>query len=105
MEEEQGIISVPALRLNEHQVQMNRLLLSLIAGVVCGILRIEGVINGVGMYLLWQVIGSSIMVVAMRDAKKYFPHGNRDVFLGQIFSGIMTFILVWTLVYDVVHIF
>ena len=97
------------LKQNLHQIQMNRMLLSVISGVVCGIMRIEGVFNGVLMYCLWQLVGSVVMVKfsipSNSSPSLYFPSGAREVFLSQNFSGIMTFILVWTLVYDLVHIF
>jgi hypothetical protein len=107
--EETGDIdySLPLLKMNEYQLQMNRIYLALIAGIVSGILRVEGIVNGLAMYVLWNLIGSSILAVYMggSSATKHFPNGLVDIFTSQIFSGIMTYILVWTLVYDVVHIF
>ena len=98
--------SVTVLKLNEYQIQMNRLLLAVIAGTVAGILRIEGVMYGVGVFSFWNILGSAIMAVSLgKSSRDYFPNGARDVFLSQNFSGLMTFILVWTLVYDIVHIF
>ena len=89
-------------------MQMNRILLSVIAGTICGIIRIEGILNGVGMYVLCQFVGSILMSVFAcpnGGPSEYFQSGVRDIILGENFSGIMTFILVWTLVYDIVHIF
>ena len=100
--------SIPALKTNEYQLQMTRILIALIAGIVSGILRVEGIIHGMGMFALWNVIGSVTVILYMgglSGALKYFPNGVGEIFLSQIFSGIMTFILVWTVVYDIVHIF
>lgn len=99
--------SLPMLKMNEYQLQMNRIFLAFIAGLVSGILRVEGILHGLGMYVLWNLIGSTILVLYMGPShtKDFFPNGTRDVYLSQIFAGIMTFILVWTVVYDVVHIF
>ena len=100
--------SLISYKFNEYQLQMNRIFLALIAGVVSGILRVEGILLGMGMYVLWNLIGSGIILVYLggfRNAKNFFPNGAREVFLSNIFSGIMTFILVWTVVYDIVHIF
>lgn len=100
--------SIGNLKFNEYQLQMNRIFLASIAGLVSGILRVEGILMGLGMYLLWNLIGSSIITFylgGVPQTRRFFPNGTRDIFLSQIFSGIMTFILVWTLVYDIVHIF
>jgi hypothetical protein len=110
MEDTNGDVnfSIIAFKTNEYQLQMARILIALIAGIVSGILRVEGILNGLGMYALWNVLGSATVIVYMGGvarASKHFPNGARDVFLYHIFSGIMTFILVWTVVYDVVHIF
>jgi hypothetical protein len=97
------------LKQNLYQIQMNRMLLSVIAGLVCGIIRVEGVLSGVLMYCLWQLVGSVLMLkIAIPSGScpsHYFPSGTFEIFVSQNFSGIMTFILVWTLVYDLVHIF
>lgn len=93
---------------NEYQMQMNRIFMALIAGVVSGILRVEGVASGLMMYILSNLVGSAIICVnlgGVTSSKSYFPNGVRDIMTGQIFSGFLTFILVWTLVYDIVHIF
>ena len=97
------------LKQNMYQIQMNRMLLSVIAGIVCGIIRVEGVLGGVLMYCLWQLLGSVAMlkfgVPSGVPASACFPSGTFEIFQSQNFSGIMTFILVWTIVYDLVHIF
>jgi len=97
------------LKQNLYQIQMNRMLLSVIAGIVCGIIRVEGVLSGVLMYCLWQLVGSVLMlkfaIASGSCPSHYFPSGTSEIFVSQNFSGIMTFILVWTLVYDLVHIF
>jgi hypothetical protein len=100
--------SVAALKANEYQVQINRILLAVIAGAVSGILRVEGILNGLIMYALWNIVGSLIMIFMAggpSKARKCFPNGTWDILLSQNFSGVMTFILIWTIVYDVVHIF
>ena len=98
------------LKQNMYQLQMNRTLLSVIAGIFCGIVRVEGILNGLVMYCICQLVGSVIMWrFAISDHQRpgtdYFPSGIWEIFTSLNFSGIMTFILVWTLVYDLVHIF
>ena len=99
--------SIPMLKLNEYQIQMNRILLAVIIGTAAGILRVEGILHGLVMFVLCNLVGSGILTayIGPSHVTEYFPNGSRDIFLGQNFSGLMTYILVWTLVYDVVHIF
>lgn len=99
--------SYSSVKQNEYQMQMNRIFLAVLAGVVAGILRVEGVQAGLLMFMVWNLIGSAVMSVSIgvSSAASYFPNGIRDILLSQIFSGLLTYILVWTLVYDVVHIF
>ena len=98
--------SIPLLKLNQYQLQMNRILIATVSGIVSGILRVEGVAFGLLVFIACNLIGSAVMCLTMKGGvTNYFPNGVRDVFLSQNFSGLMTYILVWTLVYDVVHIF
>ena len=99
--------SVLNLKQNEHQMQMNRICIALIAGVVSGILRVEGLQSGSLMFVLWNLIGSAIMIasVGFSSARSYFPNGVMDILTSQLFSGLLTYILIWTFVYDIVHIF
>ena len=58
------------------------------------------------MFVVWNLTGSAILTVYVgKAASEYFPNGVRDIFSSQNFSGLLTYILVWTLVYDIVHIF
>lgn len=100
-----SIHSPVLLAKNTHQIQMSRTLLAVIAGSFAGILHIEGLLNGIMVYLVWQLIGSAVLIQYMKRPAEYFPNGSRDVITTGLFSGIMTFVLVWTLVYDIVFIF
>ena len=99
--------SIPLLKLNQYQVQMNRILIAVISGVVAGIFRIEGILNGLVFLFFSNVLGSTIMCLSMRTegVSSYFPGGVKDVYLSQNMAGLMTYILVWTLAYDIIHIF
>ncbi len=93
------------LKKNMLQMQMNRTLLAVIAGVFAGIVRVEGLLLGMAVFLGWQLVGSAVVLGYLRRPEEYFPKGLRDLFVSGLFSGMMTFVLVWTLVYDLVYIF
>lgn len=87
------------------QLGMIRTLLAVIAGVFAGILHIEGLLLGLTSYIGWQLVGSGIVWVHVGCVETYFPKGKNDLLMNGFFSGMMTFVLVWTLVYDLVYIF
>jgi hypothetical protein len=96
-----------ATMINSYYMQMNRVLIAVLVGVLCGILRVEGLIAGLSAFLIGNVVGSGIMLGSLRGkpAGEYFQSGAFEIFHSNLFSGLLPFILVWTVVYDVIHIF
>lgn len=93
------------LKQNMVQMQMNRTLLAVIAGVFAGVVHVEGLLLGMLVYCAWQLVGAAIIWGYIKTPEAYFPKGVRDLLTSGLFSGMMTFVLVWTLVYDLVYIF
>ena len=85
---------------NEYYMQMTRILIAVLAGIVAGILRVEGIANGVLLFVLANLVGSLILVFLHRDDKT-----TCNFFVSNFFGGALSFILMWTLVYDVIHIY
>lgn len=57
------------------------------------------------IFLLTTVVSSLFIHVKVGGAvKKYFIN-DWDHFTTSLFSGLMTFLLIWILVFDIVHIF
>ena len=57
------------------------------------------------VFLLVTLLSSLLMLVKLRfQVKKYFLDWNSLLF-GQFMGGVMTFVLFWTLAYDIVHVF
>ena len=82
--------------MKSNDMQMARMLIAVLGGIVAGILRIGGVGNGLICFALSNIIGSLIL----------WQKGEvTEVFSSNMFTGLLSYILVWTLVYDVVHIF
>merc|ERR1711971_95441 len=93
-----------AMQYNARTLANARVLSGVVAGCVAGLLNYGG-LSGVGIFLLVTVLHSAMMCANMAsDAKRHFLKA-RDLFISQISGGLLSFILFWTIAYDVVHIF
>jgi len=89
---------------NLAELMKARGLAAVLAGVVAGILRIEGVVFG-GVFFLTAMLASSALVAwSARPAGDFFAEGGQ-VFSFGLSSGLMGFVLCWTIVYNLCHIF
>uniref|UniRef100_A0A7S1QRC8 ER membrane protein complex subunit 6 n=1 Tax=Alexandrium catenella TaxID=2925 RepID=A0A7S1QRC8_ALECA len=103
-EEDGEFLILPALQNNMRTLSHARIFSGVIAGVVAGLLKCEG-LAGVFVFILVTVAHSAMMFAKMSfNAHGHFPKSS-DVFVSQFTSGLLPFILFWTLAFDMVHIF
>ncbi|MED6194378.1 hypothetical protein PIB30_027887 [Stylosanthes scabra] len=85
-------------------IYYSRTFLSIIGGVVAGILGFTG-LKGFVFYLLLMAVTSVVLVAKAKfSIQTYFDSWNR-VLLDGFLGGLMSFVLFWTFAYDIVHIF
>ena len=85
-------------------IYYSRTFLSIIGGVVAGILGFTG-LKGFVFYLLLMALTSlGLVAKAKFSTHTYFDSWNR-VLLDGFQGGLMSFVLFWTFAYDIVHIF
>ena len=85
-------------------IYYSRTFLSIIGGVVAGILGFTG-LKGFVFYLLLMAFTSlGLVAKAKFSTHTYFDSWNR-VLLDGFLGGLMSFVLFWTFAYDIVHIF
>nr|CEL65797.1 TPA: Rab5-interacting protein, putative [Neospora caninum Liverpool] len=89
---------------NYRQLTVNRHLAAVVAGSVAGIFGLEG-LPGLFVFVLVTLLGGCLMVVETGFQCKLFFANTTDVFFAQFFTAALTFILIWTLVYNIVYIF
>mmetsp|Transcript_9241 Transcript_9241/g.11189 ORF Transcript_9241/g.11189 Transcript_9241/m.11189 type:complete len:90 (+) Transcript_9241:3-272(+) len=78
---------------------------AILGGILAGIFRVEGLQYGLLLFAIVQLFGSLLLYLRLGgNGKKYFI-SEKDVAIGQLSTGLMGFVLMWTLVYDCVHIF
>lgn len=96
-----------ALGKNYETVFQIRTMGSLLAGVAAGVLGLTNLWGLVFFVACAAVASFAIMTFGCSgNPNKYFPKGTSELFsVGQMLGGAMTYILVWTVVYDAIYIF
>eukprot|EP00403_Amphidinium_massartii_P039391 CAMPEP_0178442968 /NCGR_PEP_ID=MMETSP0689_2-20121128/38533_1 /TAXON_ID=160604 /ORGANISM="Amphidinium massartii, Strain CS-259" /LENGTH=132 /DNA_ID=CAMNT_0020066721 /DNA_START=27 /DNA_END=425 /DNA_ORIENTATION=+ len=103
-EEDGEFLNVPALQHNLRTLGHARVIAGIVAGCVAGLLKFEG-LAGLFVFVFITALHSCMLFVKMGfQVARHFPHMH-DVFTNQFSHGLMSFILFWTLSYDIVHIF
>ncbi|KAK7246243.1 hypothetical protein RIF29_41104 [Crotalaria pallida] len=102
---------IDLMTLNAENMQSNmkiiyysRTFLSIIGGVVAGILGFTSLKGFVFYFLLMAVTSVGLIAKAKFSIHTYFDSWNR-VLLDGFLGGLMSFVLFWTFAYDIVHIF
>uniref|UniRef100_A0A6B2LVB3 ER membrane protein complex subunit 6 n=1 Tax=Arcella intermedia TaxID=1963864 RepID=A0A6B2LVB3_9EUKA len=77
---------------------------SLLGGCAAGILGLTSW-TGFGFYLVVMALSSLLLFLkAKNNFKLYFQSESGPLFEG-LFSGVMTYIMFWTLTYDIAYIY
>ncbi|CAA9990936.1 ER membrane protein complex subunit 6, putative [Plasmodium knowlesi strain H] len=89
---------------NKNSLILSKQFYGIIGGITVGILGIQGT-YGFLFFSLFTVIGTLMTFSHIRnDFKSYFMKPS-DIFCRDFFSGLISFILFWTLSYDLIYIF
>uniref|UniRef100_A0A0G4FW70 ER membrane protein complex subunit 6 n=1 Tax=Chromera velia CCMP2878 TaxID=1169474 RepID=A0A0G4FW70_9ALVE len=72
-----------------------------VAAGLCGATSLQGVL----FFLVSALLMSGVLLVRMGFNFKPYFLTMHEVVGGQLFAGLLSFILFWTLVYDIVYIF
>eukprot|EP01129_Flabellula_baltica_P003943 TRINITY_DN13685_c0_g1_i1.p1 TRINITY_DN13685_c0_g1~~TRINITY_DN13685_c0_g1_i1.p1 ORF type:complete len:122 (-),score=16.43 TRINITY_DN13685_c0_g1_i1:100-465(-) len=89
---------------NGAQLSQCKMLMSLVGGCVAGILGFEGVLGFLFFVGVTLFGGFMIELAAGFDLSQYFQ-GRRDVYQSGIAQCLLTYIMFWTLCFDIVHIY
>lgn len=93
-----------AIRNNCDIVEYCRTALSIVAGCTAGILGLTG-FSGFGFYILASMLMTVILLVkAGSQWRKYFL-SRRSLWWDGLLGGIFTYILFWTFLYGMVHVY
>lgn len=106
-EEQLSNVDPRQLKSNLRVLSNLRIICALFSGAACGILGVQG-LSGFGLYFA-QHAAATLLVIAKTHGQpgKYFFSGYKDAALAHIAASetFMTFLLVWTIAFNLAHIF
>ncbi|KAK4599142.1 hypothetical protein ACB098_01G011200 [Castanea mollissima] len=92
------------LQSNMKTVYYSRTFLSIIGGVIAGIMGFTSLTGFIFYFLIMAITSVGLLAKAGFTVHSYFDSWNR-VLLDGFLGGLMSFVLFWTFAYDLVHIF
>ncbi|GAW83526.1 conserved Plasmodium protein, unknown function [Plasmodium gonderi] len=92
------------IRHNKHSLILSKQFHGIIGGITVGILGVQG-IYGFLLFSIFTMIGTLMTFSHIRADYKSFFIKKSDIFCRDFFSGLISFILFWTLSYDLIYIF
>ncbi|GMH28557.1 hypothetical protein Nepgr_030400 [Nepenthes gracilis] len=98
------IFNAENIQNNMKIIYYSRTFLSIVGGVIAGILGFTGFAGFVLYFLVMAVTSVGLIAKAKFSVQSYFDSWNR-VILDGFLGGLMSFVLFWTFAYDIVHIF
>ncbi|RNA30498.1 ER membrane complex subunit 6 [Brachionus plicatilis] len=97
--------------LNEAAVRYNSFLLdycqtsvSALSGSAAGIIGLTG-LNGFVFYLICSIFLSIIILLYLNDSIKLYFTSKKSIITANLWSGIQTYLLFWTFLYGMVHVY
>ncbi|VDM31923.1 unnamed protein product [Hydatigera taeniaeformis] len=96
--------SAAATQHNATVVGYCRTALAAVAGVAAGILGLTGIVGFIFYFVSSMVLSILLLHKAGLEWQKHFLNGY-TLFAGLIFSEITTYILCWTFIYGMVHVY
>ncbi|CAG9472214.1 ER membrane protein complex subunit 6, putative [Plasmodium vivax] len=89
---------------NKNSLILSKQFYGIIGGITVGILGVQGT-YGFLLFSIFTVIGTLMTFSHIRTDFKSFFMKPSDVLCRDFFSGLISFILFWTLSYDLIYIF
>lgn len=105
-ENNENIINSEFLLQNIKQINNFRTIMGIIIGSICGILGINGFF-GFLIFILLSLIGS-IAIIAFKmkfNSKDFILKKNINFIIDGFTEQLLTFILFWTLLYGLIHLY
>ncbi|XP_039025312.1 ER membrane protein complex subunit 6-like [Hibiscus syriacus] len=98
------VFSAENLQNNMKVIYYSRTFMSIIGGVIAGILGFTGFVGFVFYFLVMAITSVGLIAKAKFLVHSYVDSWNR-IILDGFMGGLMSFVLFWTFAYDIVHIF
>ncbi|XP_047336161.1 ER membrane protein complex subunit 6 [Impatiens glandulifera] len=98
------MFNVENMQNNVKSIYYSRTFMSIIGGVIAGILGFTSLAGFVFYFLIMVLTSVGLTAKAGFSIHSYFDSWNR-IMIDGIFGGLLSFVLFWAFAYDLVHIF
>ena len=103
-QKDEELVLAQNLQKNMMMMQHCRTAAGIVAGIVAGILHM-GLIGGVLVFLVVSAAMGGLIYYKLGGKGRTFFMKDQDLFFNNAFGGMLSFLLVWIMAYDIVHIF
>ena len=93
-----------AVRFNENSLEQCRTSVSALAGCVAGILGLTSY-KGFLFYAISMILLSFLIYFRIRNEYRLFFNSWKHIFINGFLNGLLTFVLFWTFLYGMVHVY
>ena len=93
-----------AVRFNENSLEQCRTSVSALSGCVAGIMGLTSY-KGFVFYAFSMLLLSLFIYVYIRHEHRKFFTSLNHVFVNGFFNGLLTYVLFWTFLYGMVHVY
>ncbi|CAF0825886.1 unnamed protein product [Rotaria sp. Silwood1] len=98
------LYSEVAVRFNENSLEQCRTSVSALSGCVAGILGLTSY-KGFIFYAFSMVFLSFLIYLCIRNEHRKFFTSLKHIFINGFFNGLLTYVLFWTFLYGMVHVY
>jgi len=98
------IFSMERIAYNMRNINFCRTFVAIVSGIAAGIMGLTGILGFLAFLLTTCLLSVGMYLNVAGDAKPYFKSPN-DIWTEGITQAMMSYVLFWTLFYDIVHIY
>jgi hypothetical protein len=98
------IYSESAVRYNDYLLEYFQTSMSALSGCAAGVIGFTG-LNGFLFYFISAIVLSILFVVYLGPNFKKYYMNRQHVITGTLWSGIQTYLLFWTFLFGMVHVY
>eukprot|EP00320_Phaeocystis_rex_P002805 CAMPEP_0119059646 /NCGR_PEP_ID=MMETSP1178-20130426/3733_1 /TAXON_ID=33656 /ORGANISM="unid sp, Strain CCMP2000" /LENGTH=111 /DNA_ID=CAMNT_0007040691 /DNA_START=116 /DNA_END=451 /DNA_ORIENTATION=- len=98
------IFSMDKIAYNARNVNYCRVFVAILSGATSGIMGLEGLMGFIAFFASTMVLSLGMYLKMNSDPKPFFKRGG-DVWTEGIGQALMSYVMFWTLFFDIVHIY
>lgn len=98
------IFSMDRIAINARSLNYCRVFVAIVSGCVSGIMGLTGIVGFLAFFLTTLLLSIGMYIKVGSEPKPYFKKDG-DIWTEGIMQALMSYVLFWTLIYDVVHIY